>query len=159
MIKILTDSLEKILENLKENFKKTMNTTQASGDYNQQKHLEFLGLSYNPFPVAPDNTDFYLSQHNDTVITKLTQAIFSRKGFMLLTGEIGLGKTTMSRRIIHMLERRRVETSLILQSFFQGENLLKEIISDFGIVIKDTKADISTLMTALNDFLLEKNIR
>ncbi|NOX35446.1 MAG: AAA family ATPase [Deltaproteobacteria bacterium] len=130
---------------------------QVSGNYNFRKHLEFLGLSHNPFPVAPDNTDFYISQHNDIVITKLIQAVLSRKGFMLLTGEVGLGKTTLSRRIIQVLEEQDVETSLILQSFFQGENLLKEIIRDFGMPTKDTGDDLSTLMTGLNDFLLEKN--
>jgi general secretion pathway protein A len=128
-----------------------------SGNYNHQNHLEFFGLSHNPFPVAPDNTDFYISQQNDKIITVLTQAILSRKGFMLLTGEIGLGKTTLSRKIIHILEQHHVETSLILQSFFQGENLLKEIIQDFGIKIEDTQNDLSPLMTLLNDFLLEKN--
>lgn len=134
-----------------------MNTIQASGNYNPQYHLEFLGLLHNPFPVAPDNTDFYISQHNDRVIENLTQSIVSRKGFMLLTGEIGLGKTTLSRRIIQTLEQHQVETSLILQSFFQGENLLKEIIQDFGIRIEETQNDLSALMTRLNDFLLEKN--
>jgi len=128
-----------------------------SENYNHQKYLDFLGLSYNPFPVAPDNTDFYISQPNDKIITALTRAILLRKGFMLLTGEIGLGKTTLSRRIIHILEQHHVETSLILQSFFQGENLLKEIIQDFGIKVDDTQNDLSTLMTLLNDFLLKKN--
>lgn len=129
----------------------------VSGNYNFQNHLNFLGLSHNPFPVAPDNTDFYLSQHNDIVIEKLTQAILTRKGFMLLTGEIGLGKTTLSREIIQTLELHQVETSLILQSFFQETNLLKEIVKDFGIQTEETKNDLPLLMTRLNEFLLKKN--
>jgi len=128
-----------------------------SGNYNYQPHLKFFGLSYNPFPAAPDNTDFYLSLHNEKIIKELTEAIFSRKGFMILTGEIGLGKTTTIRRIIQILEENNIETSLILQSFFQGENLLKEIIRDFNLEIKDSDDDLSLLMTRLNNFLLEKN--
>ena len=134
-----------------------MNTIQASGNYNFQQILNFFGLSHNPFPMAPDNTDFFISLHHDKVIAKLTQAVFARKGFMLLTGEIGLGKTTLSRRIIHILEQNHVEISLIFQSFYQGKNLLKEIIKDFGIQVNDTQQDISVLMTRLNTFLLEKN--
>ncbi len=134
-----------------------------SGNYNYQPHLKFFGLSYNPFPSAPDNTDFYISLQSDKIITDLTRAIVSRKGFMVLTGEIGLGKTTLSRRIIQTLEKHEVETSLILQSFFQGENLLRAIITDFGIEteteieIEAGQKGLSRLMTLLNNFLLEKN--
>lgn len=128
-----------------------------SGIYNPEKHLGFLGLSRNPFPLAPDNTDFYISQHNDMVIEKLTQGIVSRKGFMLLTGEIGLGKTTLSRRIIQLLGENKIETALILQSFYQGETLLRSISKDFGIQIPENEDDFSGLMTGLNNFLLEKN--
>jgi general secretion pathway protein A len=119
--------------------------------------LEFFNLSRNPFPVAPDNTDFYMSQHNEAVIKKLTREILSRKGFMLLTGDVGLGKTTISRRIIQILEQHQVETALIFQSFFQGTGLLKEIIKDFGMATEEIRADLPTLMNLLNDFLLQKN--
>jgi len=129
----------------------------ASGNYNHEKYLEFLGLSHPPFPVAPDNTDFYISQHSNAVITKLTQAILSRKGFMLLTGEVGLGKTTLSRRIIHILAQHHVETSLVFQSFYQENSLLKEIIKDFGMTVEETRNDLPILMKRLNDFLLKKN--
>lgn len=144
-------------ENLQGKNKKTMQPTPEYGPYNPQEYLAYLGLTRNPFPVAPDNTDFYISQHNDTIIKKLTQAVFSRKGFMLLTGEIGLGKTTICRRIIEILEQSQVETSLVLQSFYQEASLLKEIIKDFGICVEEVRNDISTLMKLLNDFLLKQN--
>lgn len=122
-----------------------------------EKHLEFFNLSRNPFPVAPDNTDFYMSQHNETVIHKLAREILSRKGFMLLTGDVGLGKTTLTRQLIQVLEQHQVETSLILQSFFQGTSLLKEIIKDFGMTTEEIRADLPVLMNLLNEFLLKKN--
>lgn len=107
--------------------------------------------------MAPDNTHFYISQHIDTIIKKLTQSVFSRKGFMLLCGEIGLGKTTISRRIIDILEEHEVETCLVLQSFYQGNDLLKEIIRDFGLSTEEVRNDLSTLMELLNTFLIKKN--
>ena len=122
-----------------------------------EKRLEFFKLSHNPFPVAPDNTDFYMSRHNEAVITKLTREILSRRGFMLLTGDGGLGKTTLSRQIIQILEQHQVETALIFQSFFQGTGLLKEIIKDFGMATEEIRADLPILMNLLNDFLLQKN--
>jgi general secretion pathway protein A len=131
--------------------------TPASGHYKPHHYLEYLGLAHNPFPVAPDNTHFYISQHNDAIISKLTQAVFSRKGFMLLCGDIGLGKTTISRRIIDILEKNAVETCLVLQSFYQGNDLLREIIKDFGMSTEEIRNDLPTLMKQLNTFLLKKN--
>ncbi len=128
----------------------------ASGKYKPEKYLEFLGLSRNPFPMAPDNTDFFLSRHNDIVINRLVKAVLSRKGFMLLTGEIGLGKTTLSRRVIEVLEKEHVETALVLQSFYQGKELLQVIIEDFGISLAGVSRDLSGLMQHFNTFLMEK---
>ncbi len=145
------------MADLKGQHKKNMKDSPASGDYNPDNYLGYFGLSRDPFPVAPDNTDFYISQQIDTIIKKLTQAVFSRKGFMLLTGEIGLGKTTISRRIIDILETHHVETSIVLQSFHQEAGLLKEIVMDFGINVEEVRNDMSTLMKLLNDFLLSKN--
>lgn len=134
-----------------------MTRLKKSGTPPAENPLEFFNLSRNPFPVAPDNTDFYMSQHNEAVIKKLIREILSRKGFMLLTGDVGLGKTTISRRIIEILEQHQVETALIFQSFFQGTGLLKEIIKDFGMATEEIKADLPTLMNLLNEFLLQKN--
>ncbi|MFH2090945.1 MAG: AAA family ATPase [Pseudomonadota bacterium] len=134
-----------------------MKTIQPSGNYNPNDYLTFLGLTHNPFPMAPDNTHFYISRHNDTIISKLTQAVFSRKGFMLLAGEVGLGKTTISRRIIQILEQHNIETCLILQSFYQGNDLLREIIKDFGMSTEEIRNELPPLMKLLNDFLLKRN--
>ena len=134
-----------------------MTTLKLSGTPPADSPLTFFNLSRNPFPVAPDNTDFYMSQHNEALIKKLTREILSRKGFMLLTGDVGLGKTTISRRIIQILEQHQVETALIFQSFFQGTSLLKEIIKDFGMATEEIRADLPILMNLLNDFLLQKN--
>lgn len=130
---------------------------QQPGKFNHQNYLNYFQLAYTPFPVAPDNSDFFISDHSDAVISNLTRAIFSRKGFMLLTGDIGLGKTTLSRRIIQILDDNNVETSLIFQSFFQEENLLTEIIRDFGIQVDAGDDNISKLMAKLIPFLLAKN--
>lgn len=134
-----------------------MTRLKLSGTPPADNPLAFFNLSRNPFPVAPDNTDFYMSQHNEALIKKLTREILSRKGFMLLTGDVGLGKTTISRRIIQILEQHQVETALIFQSFFQGTSLLKEIIKDFGMATEEIRADLPILMNLLNDFLLQKN--
>ncbi len=124
--------------------------------YKKQQYLQFFGLSTEPFPVAPDNRNFFNSRHTDQILANISEAIFYRKGFMILIGEVGLGKTTLSRRIISILDKNGVEVSLILQSFYQEIDLLKEINKDFGIDGPYTE-NLSALMGILTDFLLEKN--
>jgi len=119
------------------------------------RYLEYFGLEYNPFPVAPDNENFYISEHIDQILTELVHGIVARKGFMVLTGEIGLGKTTISRRIINILEEKGVETSLILHTFYQDVELLREINKDFGLY--SDSLELSDQMKVLNDFLINKN--
>lgn len=119
------------------------------------RYLEYFGLEYNPFPVAPDNENFYISEHIDQILTELVHGIVARKGFMVLTGEIGLGKTTISRRIMNILEEKGVETSLILHTFYQDVELLREINKDFGLY--SDSLELSDQMKVLNDFLINKN--
>jgi general secretion pathway protein A len=119
------------------------------------QYLDYFGLEYNPFPVAPDNENFYLSEHIDQILTELVHGIVARKGFMVLTGEIGLGKTTISRRIINILEEKGVETSLVLHTFYQDVELLREINKDFGLYTDSL--EFSDQMKVLNDFLLNQN--
>ncbi|MCP3928732.1 MAG: AAA family ATPase, partial [Bacteroidetes bacterium] len=142
---------ERLLEKKENIIKDTSGTT----GFNEPQPLSFAGLNHNPFPMAPDDSDFYLSEHTEKVIDKIIDAVLSQKGFMLLTGEIGLGKTTLTRRIITMLEKHHVKTSLILQSFYQEKELLVAINRDFGIDTNDLT--ITTQMELLNEFLLERN--
>ena len=119
------------------------------------QYLDYFGLEYNPFPVVPDNENFYISDNIHQILAEIVHGIVGRKGFMVLTGEIGLGKTTISRRIISILEEKGVETSLVLQSFYQGVDLLREINKDFGL--HTDSLQFSDQMKALNEFLLTQS--
>jgi len=119
------------------------------------KYLESFGLRFNPFPVAPDVENFFLSQNIDLLINEIVHGIVARKGFMVLTGEIGLGKTTISRKILGILDKKGVETSLVFHTSYQDAALLKEINRDFGL--KDEDLQLGDQMTILNTFLLDQN--
>jgi len=123
-------------------------------------YLELLGLEQNPFPVAPDDVNFFFSEHIDKIVTEIVHGVMARKGFMVLTGDVGLGKTTIGRRIIDILAKKGVETSLVFHTSLQDEELLREINRDFGINIDRSGADKKRLgnqMNLLNRFLLEQN--
>lgn len=121
----------------------------------ESRYLNFFGLEHNPFPVAPDDENFYVSKHIDQILTEIVHGTNARKGFMVLTGDIGLGKTTISRRIISILEEKGVETSLVFHTAYQDVELLREINRDFGI--ETDSMLFGDQMKILNDFLLEQN--
>ena len=131
------------------------NTLQTHTD--EMRHLQCLGLSCNPFPVAPDNENFFISASIDQVTANIVHGICARKGFLVLTGDIGLGKTTISRRIIDILEKKDIATSLVLHSTYQDAELLQEINRDFGIKVSSDRC--SDQIRALNRFLLKRSRR
>jgi len=107
-----------------------MKAAQATEEYN---YLNFFGLRHNPFPVAPDAENFYLSAQIDEIITEIVHGIDSRKGFMVLAGEVGLGKTTIGLRVMGILEEKENETSLVFHTTYQDVELLNEINRDFDL--------------------------
>lgn len=122
----------------------------------EMAYLKHFGLEVNPFPVAPDVEHFFLSRDIDRVITEIVHGIVTRKGFMVLTGEVGLGKTTISRKIMKILEEKGVQTSLVFHTSYQDVELLREINRDFGLFV-DT-LEFGDLMKVLRDFLLGQNM-
>jgi general secretion pathway protein A len=129
-----------------------MNTQGLDGE---MRHLDYFGLRHNPFPVVPDVDNFYVCEHIDRVVKEIVHGILTRKGFMVFTGEVGLGKTTISRKVISILEDKGVETSLVFHTFYQETELLREINRDFGLFVDDLV--LSEQMKILNDFLLSRN--
>ena len=120
-------------------------------------YLNAFGLHHNPFPVAPDDSCLYLSETIDEIITEIVHGVIARKGFIMLTGEVGLGKTTISRQIISLLTNEQVSTSLVLHTNLQETELLKAINRDFGIVCDGDDGSLGDLMESLNRFLLAKS--
>ncbi|NNG02436.1 MAG: AAA family ATPase [Desulfobacteraceae bacterium] len=129
----------------------------ASGD---RHFLGYFGLTHHPFPVAPDDENFFISEHIELITAELVHGILSRKGFLVLTGEVGLGKTTISRRIMSILGENDVETALVFHTSLQDAELLRQINRDFGITGGQGdghRADLGDQMSRLNEFLLARN--
>jgi general secretion pathway protein A len=120
-------------------------------------YLKSLGFVRNPFPVAPDDANFYLSCAIEEIIEEIVHGICSRKGFIMLTGDVGLGKTTITRRILKILETRQVRTSLVFHTSLKDVDLLREINRDFGIPVAGATPGTDQLgdqLDRLNDFLV-----
>lgn len=119
-------------------------------------YLEFYGLSESPFNLTPDANFLYPSRVHREVLAHLLYGINSRKGFIMVTGEVGSGKTTLCRAVLKKLGPN-TDVALVLNSFLTEEELLKTINEDLGIpTAGKTKKE---LIDELNGFLLEERMK
>src|SRR5262252_6352984 len=79
-------------------------------------YKKFFGLRESPFNVNPDPRYLFLTEHTQEALSVLTYGIQNRKGFILLTGEVGTGKTTLLNRLLDWLHGQRVATAFIFNS-------------------------------------------
>lgn len=113
-----------------------------------------LGLSRNPFPPTPDAASYFFTPQLQEHFAELVHCIEARKGFLLLTGEVGLGKSTLVRRLLDTLSPQRVRSALVFNTFLQGEALLAAILRDFGLA---PPPSLDEGLANLNAFLMEQH--
>src|SRR5262245_7280712 len=95
-------------------------------------NLTFFGLTKEPFGPAPDPTFLYLSPTHDEALAQLVYGVTDRKGFMLLTGEIGTGKTTLIRALMQRVGEHTT-MALVTHSALSFEGIVECIMNGFGI--------------------------
>lgn len=118
---------------------------------------KFFGLAEAPFNITPDSRFLFLSQRHREALSALLYGIRERKGFIMLTGEIGSGKTTVCRALVHELQQDNVKLALVLNPGLSELELLKTINDEFQIPsFYETKKG---LVDALNRFLIAENQR
>ena len=120
----------------------------------------YYGFSEKPFSLTPDPKYLYRSQSHGNAFDLLQYAIRRREGFVVVTGDIGTGKTTLCRALLEQIDRTTF-TALVLNPFLTEEDLLKRILQDFGVISRDEvkagrMANVTKqeLIETLYDFLL-----
>jgi general secretion pathway protein A len=117
-------------------------------------YKDFFGLRANPFNVNPDPRYLFLTRHTEEALACLTYGIQSRKGFVLLTGEVGTGKTTLINKLLEWLRLQQVATAFIFNSRLNTTQFLDYMMSDFGIPC-ESKAKSQVLLRLYN-WLLDR---
>ena len=117
-------------------------------------YQQFFRLRESPFNVNPDPRYLFLTSHIQEALAALTYGIQNRKGFILLTGEVGTGKTTLINRLLDWLRGQRVATAYIFNSCLGVNHLFDFMMADFEIPCESREK--SQVLLRLNHWLLER---
>jgi general secretion pathway protein A len=117
-------------------------------------YQSFYGFKEMPFNITPDPKFLYLSPTHQEALQHLKFGVQEKKGFIVLVGEVGCGKTTLCRRFLSELDPARYDTALILNPRVTETQMLKAILTDLG----ETKLARSQvdLVAQMNRVLLER---
>jgi type II secretory pathway predicted ATPase ExeA len=117
-------------------------------------YKSFFNLQSNPFAGSPDPRFLYMMPHTLEALATLEYGISARKGFIVLTGEVGTGKTTLLRRALASLDQSRVFSSFIFNPRLDVIDFLEFILSDFGLTPQNRTK--SGMLIQLNRWLIER---
>ncbi len=124
-------------------------------------YFKVLGFEKEPFSTSPDPEFFYLSREHETALTNILIELRLKRGLSVILGDIGTGKTTLSRKLIRELkERDDFIFHIILDPSFDSEYLfLTSLARNFDINIADISSPtIIDLREALERFLFQKGV-
>ena len=117
-------------------------------------YLEYWGLQKFPFENVPDPEFMYYSSEHEEALARLIYAVKRNKGAVLLTGEIGCGKTTLSRVFIQQLADSEYDIGLITNPSLEPMDFVKETLYQIGLnpIPSQTKPE---LLKMLNERMIE----
>jgi general secretion pathway protein A len=115
---------------------------------------EYFGLKRKPFSIVPDPSYFFMSEGHREALAHLLYGIQNEGGFVLLTGEVGTGKTTACRRLLQLIPDD-VDVAFILNPKVTAPELLAAICDEFGIKYPKNTTSIKTLVSRINDYLIK----
>ena len=115
---------------------------------------EYFGLRKKPFSIVPDPAYFFMSKGHREALAHLMYGIENEGGFVLLTGEVGTGKTTVCRRLLQSMPDD-VEVAFILNPKVSAEELLATICDEFQITYPEGTTSIKVFVARINDYLLD----
>lgn len=114
---------------------------------------ESFGLRKSPFSLTPDPACLYLTEQHREALCGLTYAILEKRGFTVLTGEAGTGKTTLLHRVLHFMPASRLQFSMILNPAMTPSEFLEFALLDFGVT--EVPSSKARRLWLLKDLLIQ----
>ncbi len=125
-------------------------------------YYRLLGFEKEPFSTSPDPNFLYLSREYDLALTNILIQLRLKRGLNLILGDVGVGKTTLSRKLITELKGREdFQVHMILNSNFENEKeFLYTLVDNFNVPFGRSYQDatVSSLRNAFENFLLQQNL-
>ena len=115
-------------------------------------YLDYFGLSEPPFSIAPDPRYLFMSERHREALAHLLYGVQGQGGFIVLTGEVGTGKTTICRCFLNQVPKN-TDVAFIVNPKLSAHELLATICDEFHIDYREN-ASIKSLNDAINDYLL-----
>jgi type II secretory pathway predicted ATPase ExeA len=131
-----------------------------SADLENAMYEEYYGFTEKPFSLTPDPKYLFKSESHANAFELLQYAVRRREGLIVVTGDIGTGKTTLCRALLEEIDRNTF-SAIVLNPFLSEDDLLKSILQDFGVISRDdvkrgrlTHVSKQELIETIYDFLL-----
>ncbi len=111
----------------------------------------FFGLTGKPFQLNPDPSFYYGSRGHKRAFAYLEYGLYQNEGFIIITGEIGAGKTTIVRSLLEQLDPAKVVAAQIVSTQLDADDMLRAVGVAFGLSVK--AVDKAMLLASLEAFL------
>jgi general secretion pathway protein A len=121
-------------------------------------YKEFYGLTDNPFELSPDPFFFYPTPRHTEALANLTYGVLRRRGFVVITGEVGTGKTLLVRCLLESLTKNSVAFAYIYNPVISVPEFLTQVIDDLEL---PSSAGLSKResLSRLNDYLMKRSAK
>jgi len=119
-------------------------------------YTSYFALSDLPFSIAPDPNYLFMSDRHREALSHLTYGLGTTGGFVLLTGEVGTGKTTISRKLMEQLPEN-TQTAFILNPTLSSQELLATLCDELKVRYRKTGATLKTLTDKIQEKLLKNH--
>lgn len=116
-------------------------------------YLQHFGLEKNPFSLTPDPSFLFLTAKHREALASLVFAVTGRKGFLVLTGEAGTGKTTLIRKMLQSIPSTCAQFSVVVNPALNPGEFLEYVLMDFGVV--DIPASKALRLSLFQKLLLQ----
>jgi len=117
-------------------------------------YKKFYGLTRNPFDISPDPSFFYPTSHHCEALASLWVGTQWRKGFVVVTGEVGTGKTLLARYLFNLFTQKQIAFSYVFNPRLSTLEFLQFVVSDFGLPASGKGK--GELLVELNKFLISR---
>jgi len=117
-------------------------------------YKKFFGLTRNPFEISPDPYFLFATPKHNEALASIVHGVLRHKGFIVVTGEVGTGKTLLVRCLLELLRQRQIASANVFNPRLSPLEFLRYVAGDLGL--KPGNLDKGSLLLELNEYLIAR---